>query len=97
MCWDISQPITKYKSKSSSLQMKTEIFNKISVKIGTRIRILREAKNMNQQDLADLCNFDKSDMSKLESGKANPTIKTLLKISIALEVKFSELFEIGDI
>lgn len=77
--------------------MKTEIFNRLSEKIGTRIKILREAKNMNQQDLADLCNFDKGDMSKIESGRANPTIKTLLKISLALDVEFSELFEVGDI
>ena len=49
---------------------------------------------MNQQDLADLCNFDKADMSKIESGKANPTIKTLLRISQALDVKFSDLFQI---
>ena len=77
--------------------MKTEIFNRLSTKIGTRIRILREAKKLSQQDLADLCNFDKGDMSKLEAGKANPTIKTLLKISQALEVNFSDLFQIEDI
>jgi len=72
--------------------MKTEILNKISVKIGTRIRLIRETKNMTQQDLADLCNFDKSDMSKIESGKANPTLKTFLIISQALEVEIGELF-----
>ena len=77
--------------------MNTEIFNKLSAKIGTRIRILRETKNMTQQDLADLCNFDKADMSKIESGKANPTIKTLLRISQAIDVKFSDLFQIEDI
>lgn len=72
--------------------MRTEIFNRLSINIGNRIKILRESKNMSQQDLADLCNFDKGDMSKIESGKANPTIKTLLKISLALEVKIGELF-----
>ena len=77
--------------------MNTEIFNNLSAKIGTRIKILREAKNMTQQDLADLCNFDKSDMSKIESGNANPTIKTLLRISQAIDVKFSDLFQIEDI
>ena len=47
---------------------------------------------MSQQDLADLCNFDKGDMSKLEAGKANPTLKTFLIISQALEVEIGELF-----
>ena len=77
--------------------MKTEIFNIISTKVGTRIKILREARNLSQQDLADLCNFDKGDMSKIEAGKANPTLKTLLKISLALEVNFPDLFQIEDI
>ncbi len=72
--------------------MKTKIFNILSAKVGSQIKILRESKNMNQQDLADLCNFDKSDMSKIESGKANPTLKTLMIISLALEVNISELF-----
>ena len=74
--------------------MKTEILNIISAKVGTRIRILREAKDMTQQDLADLCNFDKSDMSKIESGKANPTLKTFLIISQALEVSLSNLLDV---
>lgn len=77
--------------------MKTEIFNIISTKVGTRIRILREARNLSQQDLADLCNFDKGDMSKIESGKANPTLRTFLKISQALELNISDLFQIEDI
>jgi transcriptional regulator with XRE-family HTH domain len=72
--------------------MKAEILNIISKKIGTRIRKLREVRNMSQQDLADICNFDKSDMSKIESGKANPTLKTFLIISQSLEVNISELF-----
>lgn len=76
--------------------MRTEIFNIISTKVGTRIRLLREARNLSQQDLADLCNFDKGDMSKIESGKANPTLKTLLKISQALELNISDLFQIED-
>jgi len=76
--------------------MKTDIFNKLSIKIGVRIRILRESKNMSQQDLADLCNFDKSDMSKLEAGKANPTLKTFLIICQALEVSLSNLLDIDN-
>ena len=72
--------------------MNTKVFLHISAQVGARIKQLREERNMNQQDLADLCNFDKSDMSKIESGQANPTLKTLQIISQALEVKVLELF-----
>ena len=72
--------------------MNTKVFLHISAQVGARIKQLREERNMNQQDLADLCNFDKSDMSKIESGQANPTLKTLQIISQALQVKVLELF-----
>jgi len=72
--------------------MRTKILIQLSVQVGARIKQLREERNMTQQDLADLCNFDKSDMSKIESGQANPTLKTLQIISQALEVKIGELF-----
>lgn len=77
--------------------MKTEIFHIISTKVGTRIKTLREARHLSQQDLADLCNFDKGDMSKIESGKANPTLKTFMKISQALEVSLADIFQIENI
>lgn len=72
--------------------MKTKVFIQLSAQVGARIKQLREERNMTQQDLADHCNFDKSDMSKIESGQANPTLKTLQVISQALEVQVLELF-----
>ena len=59
--------------------------------LGTRIKKIRQEKNMSQQDLAMACDFEKASMSRIESGKANPTINTLNKISIALNVHISLL------
>lgn len=47
---------------------------------------------MTQNDLALECDFEKATMSRIESGKANPTVRTLLKISNALDIHISELF-----
>ncbi len=66
-------------------------------KIGSRIRLLRETKGLSQQDLAALCNFEKTNMSRLEAGRTNPTITTLYKISQALEIKLSELLNIDEL
>jgi transcriptional regulator with XRE-family HTH domain len=52
-------------------------------KIGVRIKTLRKKRGMTQQELAFLCNFEKSNMSRIEKGKTNPTILTLQKISKA--------------
>ena len=56
--------------------------------LGVRIRQLREEKNMSQQVLADICNVPKSTIGRLERGEVNPTVKTLLKISSALNIEF---------
>ena len=66
----------------------------IQINIGNRIRLLRESKGISQQVLAAMCNFEKGNMSRIESGRTNPTIYTLYKISQALEVKISELIDI---
>ena len=63
------------------------------VRIGRRIKTIRIEKKMSQQDLAIACDFEKASMSRIESGKSNPTLLTLKKISSALEVPIVELFQ----
>jgi transcriptional regulator with XRE-family HTH domain len=65
----------------------------LQISIGNRIKLLRESKGVSQQDLAAMCNFEKGNMSRLESGRTNPTITTLYKISQALDVKITDLLE----
>ena len=60
--------------------------------LGNRIRELRLKNKMSQNDLAMLCNFEKATMSRIESGKSNPTVRTLIIISRALDVHIVELF-----
>ena len=64
------------------------------LRIGDKIKELRELKNLSQQDLAALCNFEKSNMSRIEAGRTNLTIKTLFKISNALKVPLKDLVSI---
>ncbi len=60
--------------------------------LGGRIVQIRKAKNMKQYELSDILSMDDSGLRKIESGRTNPTIKTLIKIANALEVDFKELF-----
>jgi transcriptional regulator with XRE-family HTH domain len=69
-------------------------YSELSKSLGARIRKLREERNVSQQDLAAMCNFDKSNMARIESGRTNPTFLTLYKISIALKVPLSLLVEL---
>ena len=60
-------------------------------KIGQRIIQLRMQKGWNQSDLARACNKDRQAMEKLENGKVNPTLYSLLEVSEALGVPISVL------
>ncbi|THF49946.1 helix-turn-helix transcriptional regulator [Flavobacterium supellecticarium] len=63
-------------------------------KIGQRIIELRENKGWSQADLARACKKDRQTIEKLENGKVNPTLYTLLEIANALEVSLSKLVNI---
>jgi len=60
-------------------------------KVGQRIVELRSQKGWSQSDLARACNKDRQALEKLENGKVNPTIYSLLEIAKALEVKLRDL------
>lgn len=60
-------------------------------KIGQRIVELRSQKGWSQSDLARACNKDRQALEKLENGKVNSTIYSLLEIAKALEVKLGDL------
>ena len=60
-------------------------------KVGQRIVELRSQKGWSQSDLARACNKDRQALEKLENGKVNPTIYSLLEIAKALEVELKDL------
>jgi len=62
-------------------------------KLGARIRVLRKEKNISLNDLAEQFGLEKSSLSKLENGKSNSTVLTLLRISSALNIPIEKLFK----
>jgi putative transcriptional regulator len=68
--------------------------DKLKKKIGERIVELRTQKGWSQSDLARACNKDRQAIEKLESGKVNPTLFTLLEVANALEISLSKLVEL---
>jgi transcriptional regulator with XRE-family HTH domain len=65
----------------------------LQILISKRIKQIREGKNISQSDLGALCNFEKSNMSRIESGRISPSLITLYKIAKALDIEFYELFK----
>lgn len=62
-------------------------------RIGKRITKFREAKGMNQSDLARELDKDRQVIQRLETGVMNPTIKTLQKIADALDIDITDLIK----
>ncbi len=62
-------------------------------KVGQCIVELRSQKGWSQSDLARACNKDRQAIEKLENGKVNPTIYSLLEIANALEVPLKKLVD----
>jgi len=62
-------------------------------KLGCRIKEIRKSKNLSQNELASLCEFEKASMSRIESGQSNLTLRSLTRICKALEVPINEMFK----
>lgn len=66
--------------------------------VGERIQKLREERGFTQVDLAGKIEgeFDTTNVSRIESGRTNPTLYNLYRIAEALEVSLSELLDISE-
>ncbi|MEG0788565.1 MAG: helix-turn-helix transcriptional regulator [Alistipes sp.] len=59
--------------------------------ISQRMRNLRRERNLTIQELAYRCDMERSNLSRIEAGRTNLTIKTLCVICNALNVSLQEL------
>ncbi|MGC3978230.1 MAG: helix-turn-helix transcriptional regulator [Paludibacteraceae bacterium] len=59
--------------------------------VGGRIRMSRQKAGLTQLELADLCGFEKANISRIERGCTNLTIKTLYKICVSLNIKMEDI------
>jgi len=63
----------------------TEVFHR--VRIGDRIKELREAAGLSQRELADKCELKQPNIARIETGRYSTGIDVLSKIADALGVK----------
>lgn len=59
--------------------------------ISNKIRELRKEKQMTAQELAYRCDMERSNMSRIESGRTNLTVKTMCIICNALNVNLRDI------
>ncbi len=61
--------------------------------VGQRIRNYRTQKGLSQDKLAELSGFHPTYIGQLERGEKNATLESIEKISSALQLSLSTLFE----
>lgn len=66
--------------------------NQFLLKFGSNLFKLRKAQDLSYRQMAQRCNIDFSDISKIEKGKINIQLTTVLELSKALNINPSELF-----
>jgi putative transcriptional regulator len=65
-------------------------------KLGQNISKIRKEKGLTQVELGNLCDFDKSTIHRLESGRSNPTVITLKKVAAGLQIGVEDLLRFDE-
>lgn len=60
---------------------------------GARVRSLREARGLSQEQLAELAGMHRTYVSSLERGQRNVGLDNVIAIASALEVSPADLFQ----
>ncbi|MCX5717674.1 MAG: helix-turn-helix transcriptional regulator [Nitrospirae bacterium] len=61
--------------------------------LGERIKELRKSRKLSQDRLSEQVDIDPKHLSRIEVGNSYPSLNTLEKIAIALNVEIKEFFE----
>jgi len=62
--------------------------------VGLQIRKLRVKADYSQQEFADLCEVELSQINRIELGKVNTSVSVLFRIAEVLKVKPSKLLDV---
>lgn len=64
--------------------------------VKNKIKIIRESKNLSLKQLAEISELGKSTIFDTENYIKDPRLTTAVKIAKALEINFTELFDMSN-
>jgi transcriptional regulator with XRE-family HTH domain len=62
-------------------------------RLGLRVKVLRTARRMSQEELAEAAGLDRTYVSRIERGAHNITVLTLVRVADVLEVSAGRLLD----
>lgn len=75
----------------------TSKVDKISSKVGLKIKLLRTKFGISQEKLAELADLNKNSIGAIERGESSPSIDTLDAIARAFGMELVELIDVSKI
>lgn len=73
--------------------MREKDYTEIQNKFGERLQRIRMSKGLSLRALAANCDIDDSKISKIENGKFNIKLSTIIELANGLEIKPRELLD----
>lgn len=70
----------------------TKAIASAKVRLGARIRAARQAREVSLEKAAEQTGIHPNHLQRIETGRANVTIATLVALSVALDVPLEQLF-----
>jgi ribosome-binding protein aMBF1 (putative translation factor) len=78
---------------SKTMTASDKKLDRLVADLGEAIRERRQGKNLSQEALAEIADFDRTYISLLERGERNPSFTNLCRVAAALGVTPSELLK----
>lgn len=81
-----------YKVELTFMSIPEKLVISYQKEFGKNVKRLRHAKGLSQLDLTVLCGMEKTAISRIENGRTNVTIKTIVILGYYLDVSTTNLF-----
>lgn len=65
--------------------------SELTIQFGQLVRKYRKERSMSQEQLALLCNMDRSYLGRIERGEVNPTLEKIYELSKAIGISVHKL------
>lgn len=65
--------------------------------VGARLKEIRKSQGLTQREVGMQAGLEETAVQRIEAGRVNSTLKTLVKIVNVLNVEFSSIFIFGEI
>ena len=65
----------------------------IRVRLGNRVRALRQEQGWTQVEMAEMLGIDRSYLSEIETGKKDPSLRVLKTIADGFKLSLSQLLK----